>query len=171
MRRIAVHFWPAFTVISLRTSFIKISHSGISGVTSSPKTIQFKLSASMLKGTHSSSMRFCDFSISPVVAEPVNVITSCMVTCCNRSPALPQINCNAPSGKILEAAISFTTASVTYEVSDAGFTIAGTPANKFTAIFSSMPHTGKLNALMCIATPSLGTKICWPINVPPLPNG
>ena len=34
-----------------------------------------------------------------------------------------------------------------------------------TAIFSSMPHTGKLKALICIATPSRGTMICWPMNV------
>ena len=40
-----------------------------------------------------------------------------------------------------------------------GFTIAGTPAIRFTAIFSSIPHIGKLKALICMATPSLGTII------------
>jgi len=34
------------------------------------------------------------------------------------------------------------------EVIDAGFTTAATPASRFTAIFSNMPHTGKLNALI-----------------------
>ena len=42
-------------------------------------------------------------------------------------------------------------------VAIAGFTTAGTPAIKFTAIFSSIPHIGKLKALICIATPCFGT--------------
>ena len=29
-----------------------------------------------------------------------------------------------------------------------------------------MPHTGKLNALMCTAAPSSGTHTCCPTNVP-----
>ena len=80
MLRIAVHFCPAFTVISFLTSFIKISHSGMSGVTSSPNTMQFSESASILKGTLSSRIFLCDFSINPVDSEPVNVTTSCAVT-------------------------------------------------------------------------------------------
>ena len=39
---------------------------------------------------------------------------------------------------------------------DAGFTIAGAPAASVGASFSSMPHTGKLKALICTAAPSLG---------------
>ncbi len=53
-------------------------------------------------------------------------------------------------------------------MSDAGFTIAGTPARIVGASFSSMPQTGKLNALMCTATPSSGTQMCRPTKVPPL---
>ena len=78
--RMAVHFCPAFDVISFLISFIKISHSGISGVTSSPSTMQFNESASILKGTYSLKMCGLDFNINPVVADPVNVITSCEVT-------------------------------------------------------------------------------------------
>ena len=76
----AVHFCPAFDVISFLTSFIKISHSGISGVTSSPRTMQFNESASRLKGTFSRKIFGFDFSFNPVDAEPVKVITSCEVT-------------------------------------------------------------------------------------------
>ncbi len=50
----------------------------------------------------------------------------------------------------------------------AGLTIAGTPASSVGASFSSIPHTGKLKALMCTAAPSSGTQMCWPTKVPPL---
>ena len=50
----------------------------------------------------------------------------------------------------------------------AGFTIAGTPASSAGASFSSMPHTGKLKALMCTAAPDSGTQMCWPTKLPPL---
>ena len=53
----------------------------------------------------------------------------------------------------------------------AGLTMAGTPAIKFTAIFSNIPQIGKLNALICIATPCLGTIIWCPIKVPSLDKG
>ena len=39
-------------------------------------------------------------------------------------------------------------ASVSQAVWLAGFTIAGTPASRVGASFSSIPQTGKLNALM-----------------------
>jgi len=78
--RMAVHFWPAFTVISLRISFINISHSGIDGNTSSPRTMAFNESASILKGTDSFKIFGWDLNFNPVDLEPVNVITSCEVT-------------------------------------------------------------------------------------------
>ena len=53
----------------------------------------------------------------------------------------------------------------------AGFTIAGTPASSEVASFSSIPHTGKLKALMWTATPSMGTQMWRPTNVPPLDSG
>ncbi len=147
-RRIAVHFWPHFTVISFRTSFIKRSNSSVPGTASSPKTEAFKLSASIVNGTASSIILLCAFSIRPVVAEPVNVTTSCDSTLSRIVLAEPVINCNAPSGKILEAIISRTTASVKNEVFVAGFTTAGTPAIQFTAHFSNIPQTGKLKAFI-----------------------
>ena len=80
------------------------------------------------------------------------------------------INCKAPSGKIPDSIIARTTVSVKKDVIVAGFTIAGTPANKLTATFSNIPQTGKLKALICIATPRFGVKICVPKNVPFLDN-
>ena len=50
-RRIAVHFWPAFTVISLATSLMNSSNSGVSVVASGPSTEAFKLSCSATKRT------------------------------------------------------------------------------------------------------------------------
>ena len=60
----------------------------------------------------------------------------------------PANNCNAPSGKIFDAIISRTTASVKKAVCGAGKTTAGIPAIQLQAHFSSIPHTGKLKALM-----------------------
>ena len=60
---------------------------------------------------------------------------------------------------MLESMISLTITSVKNDVTVAGFTTAGTPAIRFTAIFSSIPQIGKLNAFMCIAIPSFGTQI------------
>ena len=53
----------------------------------------------------------------------------------------------------------------------AGFTMAGTPASSEHASFSSIPHTGKLKALMCTATPSSGTHTCRPTKLPPFDSG
>ena len=46
-----------------------------------------------------------------------------------------------------------TAASVRYAVWLAGLTMLGSPARKAGASFSSIPHTGKLKALICTATP------------------
>ena len=51
--------------------------------------------------------------------------------------------------------MSRTHASVRYAVGVAGLAIVGTPARKAGANFSSMPHTGKLNALTWNATPGM----------------
>src|SRR6266436_3063527 len=47
-RRIAVHFWPAFCVMSRSTSFRKVSYMSPPGSASGPSTAAFKLSASTL---------------------------------------------------------------------------------------------------------------------------
>ena len=62
-------------------------------------------------------------------------------------------------GKDSRSIIARNTDSVRYDVTVAGFTIAGTPASSVGASFSSIPHTGKLNALMWTATPSSGTQM------------
>ena len=118
------------------------------GAASGPRIEQLSESASMLNRTECSRIAGLSLSIRPVAAEPVNATASCISTCVNKSPALPQINCNAPSGKIFDAIISRTIASVRYDVTVAGFTIAGIPARSVGASFSSMPQLGKLNALM-----------------------
>ena len=51
MRRIAVHFCPALTVISRATSLMKMSNSGASGVTSAPRMQQLSESRSAVKCT------------------------------------------------------------------------------------------------------------------------
>ena len=52
------------------------SNSGVPGTASSPKIEAFNESASIVNGTDSSMILGCDFNNLPVVAEPVNVITS-----------------------------------------------------------------------------------------------
>ena len=118
------------------------------GTASSPRTQEFNESASILKGTDSLITLGCAFNILPVSAEPVKVTTSCDSIASKIVLAEPEINCREPSGSILEAIISLTTASVKKEVLVAGFTTAGTPAIQFTAHFSSIPQTGKLKAFI-----------------------
>ena len=48
----------------------------------------------------------------------------------------------------------------------AGFTMTGMPARSAGAIFSSIPQTGKLKALICTATPRSGTATWRPRKVP-----
>jgi hypothetical protein len=51
MRRMAVHFWPAFTVISRTTSRTKASKAAVPGAASGASSAALRLSASMLTGT------------------------------------------------------------------------------------------------------------------------
>ena len=88
----AVHFCPAFTVISFLTSLMKISHSGMEGETSSPSTMQLSESASIVKGTFCARILGFDLSLRPVDAEPVNVTTSWEVTISSKLPAFPQMS-------------------------------------------------------------------------------
>ena len=50
----------------------------------------------------------------------------------------------------------------TYAELVAGLESTGIPARSAEAAFSARPHAGKLNALMCTATPWRGTLMCWP---------
>ena len=75
-RRMAVHFWPAFAVISRATSRTKRSNSGVPGPASGPRIAAFRLSASMVKRTEFSTIAGWLRSFRPVSAEPVKVTTS-----------------------------------------------------------------------------------------------
>ncbi len=171
VRRMAVHFCPAFVVISRTTSLMNRSNSSVPGAASGPSTEQLSESASMLNRTAFSTTAGVSLSMRPVAADPVNATASWHPRCDSRSPALPQMSCSAPSGRMPAATISRTIASVRYEVTVAGLTMAGTPARNVGASFSSIPQQGKLKALMCTATPSSGTHRWRPANVPPLDSG
>ena len=89
----------------------------------------------------------------------------------NRSPRPPATNCSEPSGSSPESTISSTSFAVRNAVGLAGLISDGTPARNAGASFSSGPQTGKLNALICTATPRSGVQMCWPTKVPPRPSG
>ena len=76
VRRIAVHFCPAFDVISIATSFTNNLNSSILGVMSGPKTDALSESASKLNLTELRIMLGWALSFCPVAAEPVKVTTS-----------------------------------------------------------------------------------------------
>ncbi len=84
------------------------------------------------------------------------------------SPTPPQMSCSTPSGRIFDSWIARTIAWVRNEVTVAGLTMAGTPARRVGASFSSIPQQGKLKALMWSAMPSIGTAMWRPTKVPPL---
>jgi hypothetical protein len=76
-----------------------------------------------------------------------------------------------PSGSRPDPTTSSTSFAVRNAVGLAGLTTDGTPARKAGANFSNGPHTGKLNALTCTATPCSDVAMCWPTNVPPRESG
>ena len=152
-RRIAVHFWPALTVISVTTPLTNRSNSGSSAVTSVPRIEQLSESASMPSWTPPCSTDGCCRRWAPVAAEPVNATESCAPSSSSRPAGLPQSSWSEPSGRMPDSMIRRTTRSVRYAVWLAGLTMLGSPARKAGASFSSMPQTGKLNALIWTATP------------------
>jgi hypothetical protein len=154
-RRIAVHFWPALTVISVTTAFMNRSNSGSSGWTSGPKIEQFSESASTPSVTPPSRTFGWRRRMPAVCAEPVNATESCTVSSSRSEPALPATSWSEPSGRIPDSMMRRTVSSVRYAVWPAGLTIVGSPARNAGASFSSIPQTGKLKALICTATPGL----------------
>ncbi len=78
-RRMAVHFWPALTVISATTPLTNRSNSGSSTLTSGPSTEQFSESASTPSCTPPCITLVCVRSIPAVWAEPVKATESCTV--------------------------------------------------------------------------------------------
>ncbi len=170
-RRIAVHFCPALTVISVTSCLTNRSNSSVPGAASGPRIEQFSESASTLNRTEFAATTGWVRNRWPVEAEPVNDTRSWSVRCSKRSPTPPQISCSEPTGNSPESTISSTSRCVRYAVWLAGLIRLGTPARKAGANFSSGPHTGKLNALICTATPRNGVQMCCPTNVPPLLSG
>ena len=108
----AVHFWPAFTVISRTTSRTNSSSSGVPAPASGPSTEELSESVSEVKRTELALTTGCWRSFSAVAAEPVNDTTSWQVRCSNRSPTPPQMSCTAPSGRIADSTIRLNTRSV-----------------------------------------------------------
>ena len=72
----AVHFWPAFTVISRATSWTNRSNSGVPGAASGPRIEEFSESVSATKRTEWRTTAGCVRSFAAVDAEPVKDTTS-----------------------------------------------------------------------------------------------
>lgn len=111
-RRIAVHFWPALTVISRATSFTNRSNSSSPGVTSGARIAQLSESASALNGIEWRTRFGCTRSLAAVSAEPVKVTTSAPSSRSSRSPVPPITSCRLPSGRMPDCTMSRTSASV-----------------------------------------------------------
>ena len=153
----AVHFWPAFWVMSRTTSPTKSPPvSLIMPVTSGPRMAALSESASTLTATERPTMFCSDRRTVAVSPEPVKASTSCSPMWLRRSPTPPQMRDKAPSGR---APVSTKRRIITHDTSDvavAGFDTTGMPASNAAAAFSASPHAGKLKALMWTATPRRG---------------
>ncbi len=110
--RIAVHFCPAFTVISRATSAMNSSNSGVPASASAPRMDELSESVSATKRTEFATTAGCVRSRAAVAAEPVNETTSWQPRWSNRSPTPPQISCSAPAGSSPVSRMRRTTRSV-----------------------------------------------------------
>ncbi len=167
-RRIAVHFWPALVVSSIRSCFTYASNSGVSGVASGPSTEALIESVSLVNRTPSA---VCARSPAAVEALPVNETRSPSRRRSKTPGRDPLTSCRDPSGSSPESTRIRTHASAMYAVGVAGFTIDGTPARNAGANFSSAPHIGKLKALICSATPGRRVYTCRPRKDPSFDSG
>ena len=157
MRRIAVHFCPAFIVISRTTSRTKASKAALPAAAPGASSAALMLSASMFTGTLRATTLGWPRTRAAVSAEPVNAMRSSDVSAASSSPAPPHRRLSAPSGSTLAATTSFTMACARSAVAEAGLASTGTPARSDTAAFSHSPQLGKLKALMWMATPRRGS--------------
>ena len=107
----AVHFCPAFTVISRTTSRTNSSSSGVPAPASGPRTEELSESVSEVKRTELALTTGCWRSFSAVVADPVNDTASWQVRRSNSSPTPPQTSCTAPCGRIADSTIRLNTRS------------------------------------------------------------
>ena len=129
-RRMAVHFWPALTVISVTTPLTNRSNSGSSAVTSGPRIEQLSESASTPSRTPPCSTDGCWRRWAPVAAEPVNATESCAPSSSSRPAGLPQSSCSEPSGRMPDSMMRRTTSSVRYAVWLAGLTMLRQPGEE-----------------------------------------
>ena len=156
-RRIAVHFCPALTVISVATSLTNRSNSGVPGAASGPSSEALRLSRSATKRTDSRAITGCVCSFSAVEAEPVKLTMSWHGQMVEQVADAADDQLDRARRQDVRLDHDLERGFGTDRPSrDAGFTIAGTPASRVGASFSSIPHTGKLNALMCTAAPCSG---------------
>jgi hypothetical protein len=81
-------------------------------------------------------------SILPVAAEPVNATADLAVEVVEEIAAAAAEQLNRAGRKQPDSIIARKTASVRYDVTVAGLTMAGIPASSVGASFSNMPHTG-----------------------------
>ena len=92
--------------------------------------------------------------------DPVNASTSCAPSSAGRSRGLPTRSESAPSGSTFASTTISMMRWATIAELVAGLLSTGIPASSAVAAFSAKPHAGKLNALMCTATPVRGTHTC-----------
>ena len=111
-RRMAVHFWPALTVISATTPLTNRSNSGSSTATSGPSTEQLSESASTPSCTPPCITLVWVRSIPAVWAEPVKATESCTVSSSSRPAGLPHSSWSAPSGRMPDSTMRRTASSV-----------------------------------------------------------
>ena len=112
--RMAVHFWPALTVISLTISAANRSNSGVPGTAQGASTAALSESASALNRTARSSTPGCARSRRAVAAEPVKAMLSCPSRLWSRpssSSDEAHTSCSEPSGIRPEPMMSRTAAS------------------------------------------------------------
>ncbi len=98
MRRIAVHFWPDFTVISRTTSRTSRLKASLPGAASGSSRAELRLSASMFTRTERCATAGCERITAPVSAEPVKETTSKPCSWSISPAELPQITDSAPAG-------------------------------------------------------------------------
>ena len=111
-RRIAVHFCPALTVISVTTPLTNRSSSGSSTVTSGPRIEQLSESASTPSRTPPCSTFGCWRRWAPVAAEPVKATESWGPSSSINPAGLPHSSCSEPSGSRPDSTMRRTTSSV-----------------------------------------------------------
>ena len=121
------------------TSLINNLNSSVSGgVFSKDRTIERIIS--ILKRMEFSTIAGWLFNNRPVCAEPVNVTTSWQVSVQTYCLLIRRLTAKHLLGRIPDWMMCLTVSSGEICCGCRGFTIAGTPARRFTAIFQASPN-------------------------------